>query len=323
MMTMKEFKERVQEELKDYLGNGYENVEVIFREALKVNQTLEQLCIYGIPGHENVSPAIPVNAIYEDYLEKDSFEEAMEYLADAVKESVGRMPHTHLLRKVGLMKNVEKHIFFTLVNTEQNQDLLKNVPHREFEDLSVVYRWNVGGGNKGLYTNIVNNDFAKQIGKSEAELFELAKVNTKEMFPVTVQNMNEIIAEMLFGNSPIASDMRADFEATVAEIPQERAMYVISNKARVFGASSLLYEDKLFELANKLNSNLYILPSSVHECIAISDESGPAEEFAQMVYQINMEEVDLSERLSNTVYLYDKDSREITAFTSIDKDILN
>ena len=120
MMTMKEFKERVQEELKDYLGNGYENVEVIFREALKVNQTLEQLCIYGIPGHENVSPAIPVNAIYEDYLEKDSFEEAMEYLADAVKESVGRMPHTHLLRKVGLMKNVEKHIFFTLVNTEQN-----------------------------------------------------------------------------------------------------------------------------------------------------------------------------------------------------------
>ena len=320
MMTMKEFKERVQEELKDYLGNGYENVEVIFRKALKVNQTLEQLCILGIPGHENASPSIPVNAIYEDYLEKDSFEEAMEYLADAVKESVRRMPHTPI--KNGLdMSDVEKHIFFTLVNTEQNQDLLKNVPHREFEDLSVVYRWNVGGDCEGLYTNIVNNDFAKQIGKSEAELFELAKVNTKEMFPVTVQNMNEIIAEMIFGDYP--RDMREDFEATVAEIPQERAMYVISNKARVFGASSLLYEDKLFELANKLNSNLYVLPSSIHECIAISDESGPAEELAQMVYEINMEQVDLSERLSNTVYHYDKDSRKITALTSIDKDILN
>ena len=93
-MNYEEFKERVQEELKDYLGNGYENVEVIFRDALKVNQTLEQLSIMGIPGHENASPSIPVNAVYEDYLKKDSFEEAMEHLADTVKEAVRRMPHT-------------------------------------------------------------------------------------------------------------------------------------------------------------------------------------------------------------------------------------
>lgn len=318
-MTMKEFKERVQEDLKDYLGNGYENVKVIFRDALKVNQTLEQLCILGIPGHENASPSIPLNAIYEDYLEKDSFEEAMEYLADAIKESVRRMPHPLIENGQLDMTDVEKHIFFTLVNTEQNQELLKNVPHRDFEDLSIVYRWNVGGDSEGLYTNIVNNDFAKQIGKNEAELFELAKVNTKEMFPVTVQNMNEVIAEMIFGGSP----MKADFEATVAEIPQEKAMYVISNKAKIFGASALLYEDNLFELSKELDSDLYILPSSVHEVIAISDKSGPAEEFAQMVYEINMEQVDLSERLSNTVYHYDKDSRKITALTNIDKDILN
>lgn len=314
-MNYEEFKERVQEELKDYLGNGYENVEVIFRDALKVNQTLEQLSIMGIPGHENASPSIPVNAVYEDYLEKDSFEEAMEHLADTVKEAVRRMPHTPINDGHLDMRDVENHIFFTLVNTEQNQDLLKNVPHREFEDLSVVYRWNVGGDGEGLYTNIFNNDFAKQIGKSEAELFELAKANTKEMFPVTVQNMNEVIADMIFPGTPIDDEMRAEFEATVAEVPDERAMYVISNKAKIFGAASLLYEEKLFELANKVNSNLYILPSSVHECIAISDKCGPAEELAEMVYEINSEQVEISERLSNQVYHYDRDERKLSLCT--------
>ena len=62
-------------------------------------------------------------------------------------------------------------------------------------------------------------------------------------------------------------------------------------------------------------SDLYILPSSVHEVIAVSSDMGSPEMLAQMVVEVNMQEVSLDERLSNQVYHYDKDLRKLTLAT--------
>lgn len=56
----------------------------------------------------------------------------------------------------------------------------------------------------------------------------------------------------------------------IAEIPPEQTMWVISNEKGINGAASMLYENELHELAESLESDLYILPSSVHEVI-VSD----------------------------------------------------
>lgn len=77
----------------------------------------------------------------------------------------------------------------------------------------------------------------------------------------------------------------------------------------------MLYEDKLHTLAMELESDLYILPSSVHEVIAVSAEMGDPYELAEMVSEINMDQVALEERLSNQVYHYDKDLRKLSLAT--------
>lgn len=309
-MNYEEFKERVQNELKDYLGEGYENTNISVRETVKVNRTVDQVCIAGLPGQENAAPSIAIDKLYKSYQESDDFEQVMKDLADTVKEAARSFPKDKV-RDALDFKNVDKHIFFTLVNTEQNKELLDNVPHRDFEDLSVVYRWNIGGDKEGLYTNIINNDLAEKLGKSEPELFEMAKANTQVMFPTTVKNMNEVIADMMFGGGMFDEEMKAEFQQAMLDTPPEKTMYVISNEASIYGASALLYEENLFELSKELDSDLYILPSSVHEAIAISDKFGTPEELAEMVYEINMEQVDIADRLSNQVYHYDKDERTL------------
>ena len=90
---------------------------------------------------------------------------------------------------------------------------------------------------------------------------------------------------------------------------------VISNEKGINGAASMLYENELHELAESLESDLYILPSSVHEVIAVSSDMGSPEMLAQMVVEVNMQEVSLDERLSNQVYHYDKDLRKLTLAT--------
>jgi len=56
-------------------------------------------------------------------------------------------------------------------------------------------------------------------------------------------------------------------------------------------------------------------PSSVHEVIAVSADFSSPDELAEMVYEINMDQVDINDRLSNQVYCYDKDLRTLRLAT--------
>ena len=39
------------------------------------------------------------------------------------------------------LSEAKDNIVFQLVNTEQDREMLADVPHREYQDLSVIYRW--------------------------------------------------------------------------------------------------------------------------------------------------------------------------------------
>ena len=75
----------------------------------------------------------------------------------------------------------------------------------------------------------------------------------------------------------------------------------------------MVYDDVLQEVSNKLGEDLYILPSSIHEFIAVPKSlGGDPKEMAEMVRSINADVVKESERLSNQVFYYDANKREIT-----------
>lgn len=129
--------------------------------------------------------------------------------------------------------------------------------------------------------------------------FKGVDISTEEKFVSYINSLNTAIMK----------------QNAIAEIPPEQTMWVISNEKGINGAASMLYENELHELAESLESDLYILPSSVHEVIAVSSDMGSPEMLAQMVVEVNMQEVSLDERLSNQVYHYDKDLRKLTLAT--------
>ena len=220
-----------------------------------------------------------------------------------------------LRKNVWIHQKLKDKVFFSLINAEQNRELLNTVPHREFEDLAIVYRWNIGAASDGVYTNLVNNDLAEKEGLTENDLYNAASKNTNELFPVSIKNMNEVIGEMIFGESGIDEEMQKEFSEVMQETPDENCMYVITNESKLFGAASMLYEEPIHELAEQVGGDLYILPSSVHEVIAVPADFGSPKELAEMVYEVNMEQVDINDRLSNQVYHYDRDLRTLRLAT--------
>lgn len=313
-LNYEEFKEKIKDDIKDYMDEKYKDCGVVIRKVNKTNREVDGLNMLDIPGLKNATPTLYVNDLYEKYEKIGDYEEVARMAAETMEYGIKSF-NSQITEECLDTSKLKDKVFFSLINAEQNRELLNTVPHREFEDLAIVYRWNIGAASDGVYTNLVNNDLAKKEGLMENDLYNAANKNTKELFPVLVKNMNEVISEIIFGDSELSGEMEEEFKEVMMETQDERSMYVITNESKLFGAASMLYEEPLHELAEKIGSDLYILPSSIHEVIAVSADFGSPDELAEMVYEINMDQVDINDRLSNQVYCYDKDLRTLRLAT--------
>ncbi|MCM1497910.1 MAG: DUF5688 family protein [Clostridium sp.] len=309
MMTYEVFKEYITEKILDFLPDEFKNCEVKLEAINKTNQILDGLKLVLPSDTEcNAYPIVYLNRMYEEYSTGKSVQELMESFVRDMQNTYQTI--TDNISNFGFSDEEDK-IVLMLINTEQNMELLEEIPHREFMDLSIVYRYVLTVQESRLQSVLINNDHAEYLGMTEDQLYEAAIRNTKKILPIEIRSMNEII-QGFFTEAGISEE---NAELMVEETAQGKDMYVISNVQKINGAASMVYEDTLHELAEKIGGDLYVLPSSIHEVIAVSAELGEPEELAQMVTDINMESVPLEIRLSNQVYHYDKDLRKLALAT--------
>ena len=307
MMNYEIFKEVVAEKFKSYLPERYQNMELRVESVNKVNRVMDGITLIDHSAERNISPTIYINNMYDHYLHTENLQKVLQDAAESMDKAFLEAPQAGILD----MDNARDNIVFQVVNTMQNEDMLRDMPHRDYQDLSIIYRWVVAVDERGIQSTVVRDNLAKQLGMTEADLFKCAVENTRRIFPPMVKSMNDVMRDMMMSDGMPAeiADMMLE------EMPADRTMWIISNDRGVNGAGSMLYEDVLHKLAMQLETDLYLLPSSVHECIAVSVDMGDPYELAEMVNEINMSQVSLEERLSNQVYHYDKDARRLTLAT--------
>lgn len=93
-------------------------------------------------------------------------------------------------------------------------------------------------------------------------------------------------------------------------------MHVLMVESMVYGASILFVPDVIGELANDLESDLFILPSSTHELIAIPATDAVSNDtvlwLKEIVKTINATEVQTTDKLTDNVYRYSHSTNKIT-----------
>ncbi len=105
----------------------------------------------------------------------------------------------------------------------------------------------------------------------------------------------------------LGTDYREDFIDELMSSPDASPLYVLTNSSGICGACALLYPDQLKNFADMLESDLVILPSSIHEVLLVPyDDHISFDELAHMVSHINRAEVPVEDRLSDQVYLYSR-----------------
>ena len=90
-------------------------------------------------------------------------------------------------------------------------------------------------------------------------------------------------------------------------------MFILSNSIGIYGATTMLYPDIIKEIADTMEADIYILPSSLHEVILVLDYGLNYNEnkLKEMVHDINRTIVNEDEVLSDSVYKYCRDTKKI------------
>lgn len=193
MMDYELFKEVVTEALLSHMPDELAGYSLRADRTGKVNETLDALHLvpHSCPP-DSLYPTVYLNYMYEEYKKSGDLQATLElaafYLAGACHEAERKNSRITL-------QGAPKRIVMSLVNTKQNREMLGYMPHGEFEDLSIIYKYVIDTRNP-VESVPVTVEMAENIGMSEEELFHAAVENTRRLFPPKAELLSDIIVEL-------------------------------------------------------------------------------------------------------------------------------
>lgn len=280
-MRNEKFEKELMKRLEKHYGADYE---IRIRDVVKLSQEpLRGLTVKR--KNENIAPTI-----YLDYLRETDIEEVLKDIYEMIENSQRNKVYFHI-ESFTDWEMAKQRIHARLVGADDS--LLNELPHRNYLNLAVVYYYVVDMDKEiGCGTITVRLEHLKHWGVDESELFEAAKENA-ESEGYTTENMQDILRELCSENMDIGVSVNP--------------MYVITNASKFYGATALIFAKECFKtLAEKMNSSLYILPSSQHELIAIGKEIADIQALKEIVCNVNDWLVEGKDRLGYCIYQYNR-----------------
>lgn len=129
----------------------------------------------------------------------------------------------------------------------------------------------------------------KKWGTTEERLMDLAKRNTPRLLPARIVSLSEVM-----GGARIRRGGK-----------EWDRVYFLTNRTGRFGASVLAYEGVLKELADRLDADLFLVPLSVHQVLAVAREEGIEPE-SLLLLPLSDPPSRKEERMPQRVYCYNR-----------------
>lgn len=263
-------------------------------KVMKINGVeLQGITVYSTD--RKIHSTIYLERYYEDFKFGRTLADITEAITNLYNE--GKQQNNVEVTFLYNFEAIKDRIVYKVINANANDELLKHVPHKKIHDLAKVYYIELADRGEGVRASVlIKNTLLKEWGVDEAEVFALAEENTEVLCPAKIVFMSDILGELGVG---------IENDASVQ-------MYVISNEKNYNGAAAIFYENTLKVFADFLKSDLYILPSSLHECILLPAEKGmDVKGLKEMVHEVNRTQVEKEEVLSDSVYIYNRETNTI------------
>ena len=291
-MEYREFVDAIREEVTKKVG---EEVNVTIEEMPKCNESYKAGLLIR-RGEAPIAPAVYLDALYEYYKDGRTMEEIAGWINLMYQEIKDTDPES--IEEAVAYKKVKKKILPKLINREKNETLLAQSPHILWEDLAIVFYVLMAEAKDGTITMGVQYPQMKMWGVSTEELYQQAMKNATAILPAELTPMRDVLKGML---------RTEDVEA----IPN--IAYVLSNRLHSFGAACVTYPDVLEMIAEEVEDDFYLVPSSVHEMMILPEHGVIGKDrFRNSIREVNEKILPPEEFLSNHAYFYSREEKKVS-----------
>ena len=302
---------------------------VTHKRMMKYNGVYRDALLIGKTG-SNISPTIYLEEYYERYQRGHTIDRIADDITALYQECEEKVKlNDDDFRDFSAFRD---RVVYRILGREANEELLKRIPHIIYLDFAIVFFVLLEMDDSSHGMILLYHQHMSLWNIKVEDLYDAARMNTPRLLPPVIMNMDDVIRQSLDDTFHTrfleCSHLREDGlegeptqeEAMIDRIVEELEltdqncpMYVITNQWKMYGAGVILYDQLLMKLAAKLSSDLYLIPSSVHEFIAVPEQSGMTEEqLTEMVRNVNETEVSREEILSDHVYHYRRAYQVIT-----------
>lgn len=295
-VTMNEFAEAVRQDLQERLSGMYPELQV---NILQVNK-LQGESYLGARidrGDGLASPVIDLETAFHEMKVVRPYEKVIDDLMDTARSVLKDMPELSV-EKLSDYDRAKNNLIMQVIPVKGNEDRLADMPHRDMEDMAVVYRVIVGSDRRGEMSYLVTNPLLEEYGITHEQLYADAVQSMREQNSYSITPLFDVLAAI----DPVFAD---------GPVPEpDNTLLVATNEQKMYGAGVIAMPEFMEEAAEKLHGDYYILPSSIHEVLLLKDDGNTDYRGLEaMVQEINESAVAPKERLTDTVYHYDANER--------------
>lgn len=296
-MNYQEFREEIITALLEQMPEGTSAKLV---EVQKLNGCIR----YGITfWQENLQacPTIYLEPFYASFQKGEQIENLVKEILDCFLEEIQQVEEiTGGVDRIWDYEKAKTDIYCKLIHCEKNEQLLKDVPYIPFLDFAIVAYFEVVRSDAYKGSILVRNAFLDAWNITAEQMLQNALERTRLQKTLLLMPMSEL-AEA-FGLSESEYDLEA-----------EKQIYVLTSQEKQHGTIFVYYPEVLEYAANKIQENFYLLPASIHEWILVPVSVCNNRSYLQnMVKEVNRTEVLDEEILSDHVYYYAQERKELT-----------
>lgn len=330
-MKYEDFTKDIKRGLEEIISEKLEDGIVVIRNVKKNNGVFMK-AVSIIRKEENATPTIYLKEYFREYKWGRSIESICNEIFEVYMEGINRFKNNINIQDFSNFEQIKEKIYYKLVNYDMNRKLLEDLPHFRFLDMAIVFFIMVDYDENGQATAMIHNQHIENWNIEPDELRKVAFNNTWNKFPAIIKKMEDIIAEMImsdlledncddegiikeefqygtYGFAEVENIIREEVEELKAE--RDIEMYVLTNSIKTNGATCITYPNIIKNFSKEHNCDVYIIPSSIHEVILIPGTYWEKEKINKMILEVNANELDPVEILSDHVYVFSKDDEVI------------
>lgn len=283
-MNYTEFKNEILEGIRARLWD----CEIEIRDVMKNNNVvLNGLCIKS--AEINAAPTVYLEQFYESYIDGTDIEEIIDKIISMYDENKPESDYD--FSYIDSYESTKNNIYFKAVNYERNKSFLEDVPYFRFIDLALV-----------PYIMIDDELFGNASVVIHQDLFNRWGIDTDTFYWDVMNNMEN---NYKYDFVPISQLLKNMINKDDDCIEACSEMYVLCPSERVYGAALIAVSKVMAQIADKMDSDYYIIPSSIHELIMVSADDRNNEEYLNnMINEVNESVVSEEDYLSNHSYYY-------------------